>query len=163
MVQNFRCAHYLSTTTHNYLEPDILMFNTKNDRETFISLVNQFAQHCHDNAVSKGFHDSYENVKRILIAQSVPTETLSWFRTIAFQAELARMHSELSEALETARKDMTRPDDHIPSYPNVAVELCDTMIRAFDTLVKWGYPIGEALVAKAEFNSSRPHMHGKNS
>ncbi len=70
------------------------------------------------------------------------------------------MHSELSEALEAMRHG-NPPDDKIPEFSGVEAELADAVIRIFDYAGARGLRLGEAIVAKAQFNKSRPPKHGK--
>lgn len=72
---------------------------------------------------------------------------------------IALLHSELSEMLEGVRKP--GPDQHCPSYTAEEIEAADVLIRLFD--YAWGHKLrlAEAVIAKMEFNASRPHKHGK--
>lgn len=72
---------------------------------------------------------------------------------------VALMHSELSEALEAARSGFPA-DTKIP-YDNFTVELADCIIRIFDLAGGMRLNLAEALLAKHEFNKSRPFKHGK--
>lgn len=73
---------------------------------------------------------------------------------------LALMHSELSEALEAARAGFPQ-DQKLPEYDNFTVELADCIIRIFDLAGGMGLDLVGALLAKHEFNKSRPFKHGK--
>lgn len=73
--------------------------------------------------------------------------------------KIALMHSELSEALEADRKDLT--SDHIPGFSGVEEELADCMIRIMDFAGHHDLRLAEAITAKLQFNLSRPYKHGK--
>lgn len=72
---------------------------------------------------------------------------------------IALMHSELSELLECIRAPT--PDVHCPSFPGKAIEVADLLIRAADYAFVFAPQLPEALIAKMEFNRTRPHKHGK--
>lgn len=73
---------------------------------------------------------------------------------------VALMHSELSEALESMRKDFFRADEHCPEFTNVEIELADCIIRILDYAESRELRIGPALLAKMAFNKTRSHKHG---
>jgi NTP pyrophosphatase (non-canonical NTP hydrolase) len=72
---------------------------------------------------------------------------------------IALMHSELSEALEAIRNG-NPPDDKIPEFTGVEAELADVIIRIMDMAAAKGYRVGEAVVAKINYNKNRPYKHG---
>ena len=134
------------------------------------------AQECHNLAAEKGFHDD-----EVVVEQALNTylsyyvvgsdtdfrESLesarAWFKSTCEQAEIARMHSELSEWLETVRKNPGLADDHCPEFLSVEIEAADLIFRVLDTCGKRGYRIGDAFLAKWKYNKGRPFKHGKNS
>lgn len=63
------------------------------------------------------------------------------------------MHSELSEAMEGLRKDLM--DDHLPDRKSCEVELADCIIRILDFAEAKGYNIGDAIVDKLDYNTTR--------
>jgi NTP pyrophosphatase (non-canonical NTP hydrolase) len=74
--------------------------------------------------------------------------------------KIALMHSELSEALEYLRKD-DGPSDHIPDFKGSEEELADCIIRIMHFAHVKKLRVAEALIAKKEFNKTRPYKHGK--
>lgn len=71
---------------------------------------------------------------------------------------IALMHSELSEALEGARKDLQ--SDHVPEFSMLEEELADLLIRVFDFAGAAQLRLGEAFVAKLRYNMTRSdHGH----
>lgn len=91
----------------------------------------------HANARNKGFWEGERNVGEAI----------------------ALMHSELSEALEAARAGF--PADNKVPFDNFTVELADCVIRIFDLAGGLELPLVDALLAKHEYNQTRPHKHGK--
>lgn len=109
-------------------------FFTKVD---FVAHFNAIADEVHATAKEKGWWDEDRNDGECL----------------------ALMHSEISEALEGLRKP--KSDEHLPMFDSVAVELADCIIRVMDFACAREIPVAEALIAKMDFNKSRPHKHGK--
>lgn len=66
---------------------------------------------------------------------------------------IALMHSELSEALEAARKDL--PSDHISGFSMLEEEMADTLIRIFDFSSAAGLHLHAAFLAKCHYNLTR--------
>ena len=73
---------------------------------------------------------------------------------------IALIMSEAAEALEALRKG-NKPDEHCPQFSGAEVELADVIIRIMDMAEARGWDVAGAIVAKHEFNKSRPYKHGK--
>ncbi len=72
---------------------------------------------------------------------------------------IALMHSELSEALEYLRRGNPR-DDKIPKYSGAEAEFADLVIRVLNMCESRGYRLGEAILAKMQYNRTREYRHG---
>ena len=83
-----------------------------------------------------------------------------WWEGERNEGELiALMHSELSEALEAIRNG-NPPDDKLSEFTGVEAELADVIIRIMDMAAAKGYRVGEAVIAKINYNKNRPYKHG---
>ena len=109
--------------------------------DEFIDAYNEIASVVHAIAVDKGF----------------------WPKDFAERNDgeaIALMHEELSEALWALRHG-NPADEKLPAFTNLEVELADTIIRIMDYGAGRGLRIAEALVAKMQFNTTRPYKHGR--
>lgn len=76
------------------------------------------------------------------------------------QGELiALMHSELSEALEAARKG-NPASEKIPEFSGIEEELADVLIRIGDFCGYMGFDLEGAVSAKMGYNQNRAYRHG---
>lgn len=79
-----------------------------------------------------------------------------------FGEKIALMHAELSEALEAFRKDgLNVRSEHIPEFNAIEEEFADVIIRIMDSSQEWLLNVSGALLAKMEYNRTRPYKHGK--
>lgn len=66
---------------------------------------------------------------------------------------LCLIHSEISEAMEGARKNIM--DDHLPNRPMEEVELADAIIRIMDYAGGFGLDVAGAILDKLAYNRTR--------
>lgn len=120
---------------------------TKVDPDIVHSAMAQLCRASHANAVKKGFWavecDGGPRVTPDIIG-----------------SKIALMHSELSEALESARNSHA-PDDKLPEMPGTLVEMADCVIRICDLVGAMGWDLGRAITEKMAYNANRPYKHGK--
>jgi len=97
-------------------------------------------------------------------------EIIERFRIMFINEKLMLTVSELAEAMEGIRKGGIKPDDKLPQFSNLAVELADVMIRTMD-LAEGIALVDEngtnevlaALVQKLKINAGRGYKHGDKS
>lgn len=104
----------------------------------FVKEWNELARSVHENAKDKGFWDKDRNNGEALCL----------------------IHSEISEALEALRSD-NAPDKHLSEFLGVEIELADAVIRIMDLAHGRNWRVGEAILAKHEFNKTRQPKHGR--
>lgn len=114
------------------------MTNTDPEKRTCVQVVDLLKVTAHQIANERGWWDNPRSDGEVV----------------------ALMHSELSEALEYMRKGFDAPDDKIPEFTGVEAELADTIIRILDYAEWRNLRLGEAIIAKMEFNRTRPYKHG---
>lgn len=114
----------------------------------------------------KGWWSDYENVLKALDVADLGLDPYiklkKWLTNTTILSKIALMHTELAEATEGVRDASNKPDQHLPQFSQVAVELADLCIRVFDLAGKFEIPLAEAIVAKMKYNETRPFKHGKN-
>ena len=106
--------------------------------EVFIDVFNRIQNQVHANAVAHGW----------------------WEEPREDGTLIALIMSEAAEALEALRKG-NGPDEHCPQFSGAEVELADVIIRIMDMAEARGWNVAGAIVAKHEFNKTRPYKHGK--
>ncbi len=82
-----------------------------------------------------------------------------WDKPRTFGDIVANIHGEISEGWEYYRKG-NGPSDHIPEFTGLEEELADTIIRILDYAASEQLRLPEAILAKMEFNATRPYRHG---
>ena len=84
-----------------------------------------------------------------------------WEDERAFSEVVALCHSELSEALEAARKGEPLVWDNNGKPDGIAVEMIDCIIRILDWCAKENVDVEGVIRMKHEYNEKRPYKHGK--
>lgn len=106
--------------------------------QDFEELFETLSADIHLNARDKGFWDNDRNDGEML----------------------ALAHSELSECLESLRHG-NPVSEKIAPHSNAVEELADCVIRVMDMAYARGWDLAGAILAKHEYNKTRPHKHGK--
>lgn len=113
----------------------------------FLDLLDKLCDRCYTNSSKHGFWEGGND--------NIPTK-------------LCLIHSEVSEALEAYRdgnkpieKDINVMDGgEFRRLTGMEEEMADVVIRVADLCGRMGFDLGRAVLAKMEYNSNRPHMHG---
>jgi NTP pyrophosphatase (non-canonical NTP hydrolase) len=102
--------------------------------------LTEYAWSVHQNAVNKGFWDNNNGINFYI-------------------KQCAMIHSEVSEVVEAIAKDKGE-QQIVDEMADIIIRLCDLWAGMnHDGIVK--IQLEDALRDKAEYNKTRPRMHGK--
>jgi len=107
--------------------------------EVLADVLRAAACACHGMAADKGFWDEDRN----------------------FGELMALFHSEISEALEGQRHGNPDSEKLGAEFTQVEEEIADLVIRVLDATKGLGWRLGDAVVAKFQYNAGRARKHGK--
>ena len=131
------------------------------EKQVLITAVRQLAATCHNNAVEAGwwYNDlSMTDLKMCINGKEEHFDRL--FAGALIGQKLCLIHSEISEAMEGARKNLM--DDKLKHRTMLEVELADAIIRIFDLGGALRLDIVGAIIEKLEFNKTRPDHKPEN-
>lgn len=105
--------------------------------------------------------DLQRNLDQVTKACHTPAKKAGWWSDLQTGEPKERnigellclVHSEVSEAMEGARKGLM--DDKLPHRTMLEVELADVLIRVFDMAGGLDLDLGGALVEKLAYNATR--------
>jgi|TARA_R110000744_G_scaffold47524_4_gene104591 hypothetical protein len=129
---------------------------SKYEKESYESNDVDFKKRINDKFIQIGIRvniDGFQGLCHGLAHQS------GWWKNVdetdmnVRATKLCLVHSEISEALEGARKGLM--DDHLPHRKMEEVELADAIIRILDYAETQGYELGAAMVEKLIYNQER--------
>ncbi len=104
----------------------------------FRASFDELASIHHQHMVLKGFWDSPRTDAELIV----------------------QIHGEVSEIWDALRHG-NPSDDKIQKFSGAEAEAADTILRLMDAADQRGWRVAEALVAKMQYNLSRPYKHGK--
>lgn len=105
---------------------------------TFVNRWDLIAEDIYRTSKEHGFHGND-------LVDNIPTK-------------LMLIVSEIAEAMEAHRTNAM--SDKLPMYSGIVEELADAVIRIMDLGAMLQLDIGDAVVAKHEYNKNRPFLHG---
>ena len=134
----------------------------KPDEALLTKVIKDWTEWCYAQSASKGFWEDTDRLAGLIAISSVHPAKERYLKTLGLLEDTQKfglMHAELSEALEAARKNLM--SDHIEGFTGIEEELADAIIRIFDYAGRRQIDLGRAIVAKMNFNATRPFKHGK--
>ena len=117
---------------------------------------NILSDQCHGASLDAGWWTDLKNGTDL----AAEARSGSRFGKALVAEKLVLIHSEVSEAMEGARKNLK--DDKLVARPMIEVELADAVIRIADLAGALGLDLGGAIAEKMQFNRVRPDHKPEN-
>lgn len=112
---------------------------------------------CHDQSKDMGWWDEVDEILALPgLSENHKARIEGWMKS----TKLMLTVSELAEAMEGDRKNLM--DNHLPKHLMMAVELADTVIRAFDLAGRYRFSLGDIIAQKLRYNAVRPDHKREN-
>lgn len=125
--------------------------------------LNDLARACNDNAVNKGFYETFYKLSEMVDSTGDP-KLIAEFCAIWKLSRLELVTTELAEAAEEVRepgklspKIKKELGEDLPAFDE---ELADALIRLFDLAGSLGIDLDRAVELKMRMNAMRKPMHG---
>lgn len=132
----------------------------KNEVNSEIVKINEFAKEVHQNAVEHGWWDTNRSFGEIIaLCHSELSEALEEHRN--GQPNLYVVLHEPGTIMRHQKSTTTDPENFRGLKPEgIATELADCIIRILDYCAYDGIDIEQAIQLKHEYNKTRPYRHG---
>lgn len=128
--------------------------------KAFIDQFQRIQKQVHASALEKGWWDDYKAIVDCLRIADANQNLHKSFKLAWVMSKLNLVGAEQGEATEGLRTG-SPPDDKIPMFASEVAEVADMIIRLMDLAEHEGWPLAEAIIAKINFNATRPYKHGK--
>lgn len=121
------------------------------ENDKFAEMLYELQEEIHKGNVTAGWWTDLTAEQNSNLAEHARQGTRLGKAIVA--EKLALVHSEVSEAMEGARKNLM--DDKLPHRKMIEVELADAVIRILDLGGALGLNIGAAIQEKRQYNAIR--------
>lgn len=122
-----------------------------------IVAIENLCDNAHGNSAARGFWSQQDALEALV--KNDP-ELSGYVDQLMTGHRLCLVTTETSEMMEGVRTG-NGADQHLPEFRCDEIEAADQLIRIFDLARRRNMRLGLALVAKLEYNLSRPMKHGK--